>query len=196
MALLSSVAQANGRSVLSHFRKYSHCTQRLQIAGPGNDSAPRERSGSERVQEAGARNAATKVDNAGADAKSGMAVEKAIATASAVGSWVLENGERQGKLLLRRGRDWLDGRNRAEEEIRSGESEGNNSKIERRATRVVVSEEPRQEERPAGKAPDLVRTSTGSDAGKGSSSAGNSNSKGSAEGAWRRGRLDNNDKQS
>lgn len=169
--------------------------KRLYTAGPGNDSALSDTSTSKRRgQNSGARSEATTVENSPADATSGTTVEKAIATASAVGSWVLESGERQGKLLLRKGRDWLDGRSRRDEQISNVGYEERSGEFERRAPEEAVAKEPRQEERLADNAPHRVRNNITSDMGAGSSVG--SHKERSAGGAWRRGRLDEDDKQS
>ncbi|CAM9948183.1 unnamed protein product [Scytosiphon promiscuus] len=159
--------------------------------GPGKKSAVGHTSSSRGgVQEADAT-----VEESGAGAMSGTAVEKAKAAASAVGSWVLESGERQGKILLRKGRDWLDARNREGEATRSGYYGDNADDMERSVPEEQGAEEPRHEDRPSEKAPNDVRDSTAVGVGEAFLSTKRS-SKRSTEPAWRRGKVEEDDKQS
>lgn len=118
---------------------------------------------------ASVRHAASKAGNSGGDSSRWLpTADKAIEAASAAGSWVVENGERQGKRLWQLGRDWLADGNREESAIHSEESRLGGSKgevtehhaaLEKNAVEIQTPEGLR-----AGKALDSVgsnSTSTG-----------------------------------
>lgn len=148
---------------------------------------------------ASARHTASKADNSGGDAGHRMStVDKAIEAATAVGSWIVDTGERQGKRLLQLGRDLLADENR-EAAIHSEEfglSEGKGEATEHHAEpEKTVAEVQRQEGLRPGKAVNTAGSSSGS-TGEGTAAASTtSDSDGRAEGAWRQGSLDGNMKQ-
>ncbi len=130
--------------------------------------------------------------NSGAEAERGQSIlDRAAERAAAASSWIAATGERQGKRLLQIGRDWLTKDDRQEGSTDSGYY-GLIDEGERRAPGMIAGEVQSQEEKPAGKTLDGVRP--GNAAGAGDDKVAN-NTKGSAEGAWRSGRLGGNDKQ-
>lgn len=172
----------------------SACHQ-LSAAGLGTDSTPRNTSDSSQGSEVtGARSTAREEDNSRAEATQGRStVDKAIEAASAAGGWAVRTGERQGQRLLQLGRDWLaTGKRQEGSTLPRQPGVGKGKTAEHHAAGIAVEEVQRQEEVPSAKASDslgLGTRKTGADPVVGS------DSKGSAEGAWRRGRLDGNDKQ-
>ncbi|CAN0361621.1 unnamed protein product [Ectocarpus sp. 8 AP-2014] len=137
-----------------------------------------------------ARNAASKADSSsGAEVST---LDKAIETASAAGSWLLQTGEAQGKHVLQIGRSWMAGDERQEDATRSekpgsrkigtGHQEpgANHSDVRRREELAGTA--------PAERAANSSTSSTGEE-----SALVESDSKGSHSGAWRRGKLDEND---
>lgn len=96
--------------------------------------------------------------------------DKAMEAASAAGSWVVKNGERQGKRLFQLGRDWLADENRQESAIHSEESgltegEGEGEATEHHAAPEKNVETHRQEGLCAEKALDSVGSNSSSTGG-------------------------------
>lgn len=160
-------------------------------AGPMTDSTLSGTSGSgqgKRVHSA--RNAASKTDSSsGAEVST---LDKAIETASAAGSWLLQTGEAQGKRLLQIGRSWMAGDERQEDATRS-EKPGSRKIGTGHQEPGANDEDVRTREELAAKAlaERAANSSTGSTGEE--SALAESDSKGSHSGAWRRGRLDEND---
>lgn len=123
-------------------------------------------------------------------------MDKAIGIASAAGSWVVRAGERQGQRLLQLGQDWLAKDNRQEDSTlpeKSGLRKGGTA--EHHAPGMVVAEVQRLEELPSRKASDRLGKSITSKTGEDTAAVVSDSSKEGAEGAWRRGELDGNDRQ-
>lgn len=174
---------------------FSVCNQ-LSAAGPDAYSTLGGDSGSNRGKATGVRNAAREEGNSRAETPQGQsAIDKAIETASAAGSWVVRTGERQGQRLLQLGRDWLAEENRQEGSTLPGEPgfrEGKTAEPHAPG-RAVAEVVPRQEKLgvPSGKTSDSVGASVTSKTGEDATTAEvGRDSNVSAEGAWRRGRLD------
>eukprot|EP00903_Cladosiphon_okamuranus_P016571 g15288.t1 len=181
LAAIESMLRVQGNS------KQDHAGEG-QTTGP---TLPRQPVSSQGSKVANASNTAREEDESRAEAARGRsAIDKAIETASAAGSWVIKTGEIQGQRLLRLGRDWLAEQNRGEDGSaavpgRFGSGKGEWAK--RPAAEIAVAEVQRQEDPSSGKALDSVGTSTAKQTA--GDTAAVSDSSGS-EGAWRRGRLD------
>eukprot|EP00752_Nemacystus_decipiens_P003078 g2852.t1 len=156
-------------------------------AGPGTDS-------SQGGKVPDGTNTTRDEDNARAETAHGKpTLDKAIETASAAGIWALRTGERQGQRLLQFGRDWLTKENRQEGPSLGGEAGFSKGETTvNRAPERANAETEQQGELPSGKSSDSIGVSVPSKTGGGTAEV--SDSGGRVEGAWRRGRLDGNDK--
>lgn len=145
---------------------------------------------------ASARHTASKAENASGDAADGMStVDKAKEAASAAGSWVVENSERQRKRIFQLGWDWLAGENRPEGTIHSKESglsEGEGEATEHHAApdKTAAEVQRRKEGLTEGNAVDNAESKGGSTGERTTAVSIKSDSNEHAEAAWRRGSLD------
>ncbi|CAM9237360.1 unnamed protein product [Ectocarpus sp. 12 AP-2014] len=137
-----------------------------------------------------ARNTASKADSSsGAEVST---LDKAIETASAAGSWLLQTGEAQGKRLLQICRSWMDGDEQKEDATRSEKPGSRNIGTGHQEPGANHADVRRREEPAATAVPErAANSSTGSTGDE--SALVESDSKGSHSGTWRRGKLDEND---